>query len=291
MYRQYDAQLLKKVQMTEKQILEKFISICEKYNLRYFVVFGTLLGTVRHKGFIPWDDDVDVGMPREDYEKFLEVAQEECGEAYFLQTIDTDSKYHLYFAKLRMQGTEFVEDTLQDAGSVSGFYIDIFPYDIIPDDEKEWQKHMKKAVFYGMLLSVNKVKEPQIARGNAFVNFGKSVIWALLHYGMKILAIKGNDVWKKCMQAMTQYEHTKNKRLTTFSADASKWIVYEEEISEVLKVAFEDIVVSVPKGYDAILKRNYGAYMQIPPEDKRVNHMPVKLRFLGEEEYVFSGEN
>lgn len=291
MYREYDAKLLRKVQMTEKKILEKFISICEKYHLKYFVVFGTLLGTVRHKGFIPWDDDIDVGMPRGDYEKFLKVAQEECGNEYVLQTIDTDSRYHLYFAKLRMNDTEFVENTLQDAGSIDGFYIDIFPYDIIPDNEKEWRKHMKESVFYGMLLSVNRVREPQIARSGAIADSAKSMVWAILHYGMKVLGIKGTFVWKKCMQTMTKYENTKNKRLTTFAADASKWIVYDEEIGDMEELAFEDIVVAVPKGYDAILKRNYGDYMQVPPKEQRVNHMPVRIRFLGEKEALIFKED
>ena len=83
LYRRYDEEILKKIKETEKEILLKFVSICEKYNLNYFVVFGTLLGTIRHKGFIPWDDDIDVGMLRKDYEKFLEVAQQECGEDFF----------------------------------------------------------------------------------------------------------------------------------------------------------------------------------------------------------------
>ena len=71
MYRQYDEETLKRVQNTEKEILVKFIEICEKYNLKYFAAFGTLLGAIRHRGFIPWDDDIDVGMLRKDYEKFL----------------------------------------------------------------------------------------------------------------------------------------------------------------------------------------------------------------------------
>ena len=136
-YREYDTEILNRIKDVEKQILCKYIEICEKYHLRYFVAFGTLLGTARHKGFIPWDDDIDVGMPREDYERFLQIAQKECGEEYFLQTVDTDPEYHLYFAKLRMNRTRFVENSLQKAGSVTGFYIDIFPYDEISDDEEE----------------------------------------------------------------------------------------------------------------------------------------------------------
>lgn len=284
MYRQYDTQVLRKVQMTEKKILEKFISICEKYDLKYFIVFGTLLGTVRHKGFIPWDDDIDVGMLRKDYERFLEVAQKECGDEYFVQTIDTDPKYHLYFAKMRMNDTEFVEESLQASGSVSGFYIDIFPYDVLPDDEKEMQKHMKKAIYYTMLLSANKVAEPQIARSNVIVNTIKSVIWFGLHYGMKVFGIKGDYVWKKCSQIMKKFEGSDNQRLTTFSADAAQLIIYKEELMDVEELEFEDIVVKVPKGYHKILERNYGDYMKLPPEDQRMNHVPVRIRFSGETE-------
>lgn len=290
MYRQYDTQILNRVQMTEKQILKKFISICEKYNLKYFVVFGTLLGVIRHKGFIPWDDDIDVAMPREDYDKFLEVAQKECGDSFFLQTVDTDQKYHLYFAKLRMRDTEFVESVLQDAGSVGGFYIDIFPYDVIPDNEKECKKYMKKTVFYGMLLSANKVKEPQVAKGNMFVNFIKDVIWFILHYGMKILGIKGEIIWKRCVEIFTEYKYSENKRMTTFSAEACKWIVYKEEIENLDWFEFEDLKVKVPRGYDTILKRNYGDYMKLPPMEQRVNHMPVRIRFPEESRAMIFGE-
>ena len=163
-YREYDTEILNRIKDVEKQILCKYIEICEKYHLRYFVAFGTLLGTVRHKGFIPWDDDIDVGMPREDYERFLQIAQKECGEEYFLQTVDTDPEYHLYFAKLRMNRTRFVENSLQKAGSVTGFYIDIFPYDEISDDEEEMEKQLNRAVRWGMILSIYKVKEPQIGQ-------------------------------------------------------------------------------------------------------------------------------
>lgn len=291
MYREYDAQILNRVRLMEKQILKEFISICEKYDLKYFVVFGTLLGTIRHKGFIPWDDDIDVGMPREDYDKFLDVAQKECGENFFLQTVDTDSKYHLYFAKLRMKDTEFVESVLQKAGSVSGFYIDIFPYDAIPDDEKECKKYIRKTVFYSMLLSANKVKEPQTAKGNMLVNFIKDVVWFVLHYGMKALRIKGERVWKKCVEVFTEYKNSESERLTTFSAEANRWIIYRKEIKDLDSFEFEELKVMVPRGYDTILKRNYGDYMKLPPVEQRVNHMPIRLRFPGERAFVSFEEN
>ena len=271
----------------EKQILCKYIEICEKYHLRYFVAFGTLLGTVRHKGFIPWDDDIDVGMPREDYEKFLQIAQKECGEEYFLQTVDTDSEYHLYFAKLRMNHTRFVENSLQKAGSVTGFYIDIFPYDEISDDEAEMEKQLNRAVRWGMLLSIYKVKEPQIGQYGPAKDFVMRSIWHILHGGMHLCGISAKTVWKKCNQAFMQKPKKGSSRMTTFAADAKKWIIEKKEIEQLVDVPFEDITVKIPGGYDAILTRCYGDYMKLPDEKDRVNHMPVEIQFPGEEVMTF----
>lgn len=286
MYRQYDEEILKKIKETEKEILLKFVSICEKYNLNYFVVFGTLLGTIRHKGFIPWDDDIDVGMLRKDYEKFLEVAQQECGEEFFLQTVDTDSNYHLYFAKLRKMDSIFIENSLQKADSTSGFYIDIFPYDMVSDNDMQMKWQIKLAVSLGMLLSINRVEEPQIGSYGKLKESILKEIWKVVHYGMKILGISGSSIEKLFIKVSTKYNGKKCDRYVTFSAQAEKWIIYREEMESLLKQKFEDINVQVPKGYDSILKRCYGDYRVLPPEEKRVNHMPVKIKFPGEDEVI-----
>lgn len=286
LYRQYDEEILKKIKETEKEILLKFVSICEKYNLNYFVVFGTLLGTIRHKGFIPWDDDIDVGMLRKDYEKFLEVAQQECGEDFFLQTVDTDSNYHLYFAKLRKKDSIFIENSLQKADSTSGFYIDIFPYDMVSDNDMQMKWQIKLAVSLGMLLSINRVEEPQIGSYGKLKESILKVIWKVIHYGMKILGISGSFIEKLFIKVSTKYNGKKCDRYVTFSAQAEKWIIYREEMESLLEKKFEDINVQVPKGYDSILKRCYGDYRVLPPEEKRVNHMPVKIKFPGEDEEI-----
>lgn len=286
-YREYDTEILNRIKDVEKQILCKYIEICEKYHLRYFVAFGTLLGTVRHKGFIPWDDDIDVGMPREDYERFLQIAQKECGEEYFLQTVETDPEYHLYFAKLRMNHTRFVENSLQKAGSVTGFYIDIFPYDEISDDEAEMEKQLNRAVRWGMILSIYKVKEPQIGQYGPAKDFVMRSIWHILHGGMHLCGISAKTVWKKCNQAFMQKPEKGSSRMTTFAADAKKWIIEKKEIEQLVDVPFEDITVKIPGGYDAILTRCYGDYMKLPDEKDRVNHMPVEIQFPGEEVMTF----
>ena len=264
--RQYDLELLERVHKVEKEILIKFITICEKYDLKYFVAFGTLLGTVRHKGFIPWDDDIDVAMPRKDYEFFLKIAQEECGTEYFLQTVDTDENYHLFFAKLRMKDTIFVESKLKHSKEMTGFYIDIFPYDFVPDDDNLMREQMKRAEFLGLLLSIKRSKEPQIGQYNLIKEKMLKFVCIVLHYGMKVFRVKDITLKKKCSCAFRKYERESTTRLTCFFPEAEKWLIKREEISELLTMPFEDIKVRVPKGYDAILRRNYGDYMQLPPE-------------------------
>lgn len=123
---------LRKLQLMELEILNEFVGLCEKHDLRYYLVGGTLLGAVRHQGFIPWDDDIDVAMPREDYDKFAEICREELGKDYFYQSPETDPHYFLTYAKIRKNGTEVYEERFQNAKFHKGIFIDIFPLDFCP---------------------------------------------------------------------------------------------------------------------------------------------------------------
>ncbi len=120
---------IKKLKEIELELFKQFVRICEKNSLRYFVVGGTALGAVRHKGFIPWDDDIDVALPRGDYEKFLSIAQSWLPENMFLQTYITDKNYPNPFAKLRRSDTAFIEKSASRIKMNHGVYIDIFPLD------------------------------------------------------------------------------------------------------------------------------------------------------------------
>ena len=125
---------IKDVQRVELDILIKVARLCEERGLTYFIESGTALGAVRHGGFIPWDDDIDIGMPRQDYEKFLDIAQKELGDEYFVQTRETDPNAPFSFAKVRKNGTTFIEWNKRNIKMHHGIYIDIFPYDGLPID-------------------------------------------------------------------------------------------------------------------------------------------------------------
>lgn len=123
---------LRQLQLCELEILNEFVRICEKYGLRYYLVGGTLLGAVRHQGFIPWDDDIDVAMLRTDYERFADICRYELGEKYFYQNVKTDPYYFLTYAKLRKNNTEFYEERFCNAKFHKGIFIDIIPLDVCP---------------------------------------------------------------------------------------------------------------------------------------------------------------
>ena len=93
-YKEYDKETLDKLHQVEMEILDDFVKVCEKHKLRYFLTGGTMLGAVRHSGFIPWDDDVDIGMPREDYDKFIEIGDEALGDKYQLECFEHNKNYH-----------------------------------------------------------------------------------------------------------------------------------------------------------------------------------------------------
>ena len=128
---------LRKAQLLMLKILKEIHNICVKNNIKYFLSDGTLIGAIRHNGFIPWDDDLDIGMLREDYEKFCSIAQEELPEEFVLQTQKTDKGYGLQFGKVILKNTIWIEKVAKNTKrDYSGLYIDIFPYDKIPEDKR-----------------------------------------------------------------------------------------------------------------------------------------------------------
>ena len=134
---------LRKVQLVQLEIALEIKRICEEHNIKYFLDSGTLLGAIRHKGFIPWDDDLDIGMEREEYNKFLKVIPDSLGDKFEMQSWENDDHYGHPFIKIRKKNTKYVEMVCPHQ-KIQGIFVDVFPYDIFPEDKDQQRKQGRK---------------------------------------------------------------------------------------------------------------------------------------------------
>ena len=270
-YRAYDDETLKKLHEVEIKILDDFVLICKKYNLNYFLVGGTLLGAVRHQGFIPWDDDIDVGMPRKDYDKFIEIAKKELDEKYYLDCFETNKDCYFPYAKLRKNNTIFDEEISTNLNNHKGIFIDIFPFENIKNASKlgkiraYFVKEIVETNFYKLkMLSLKKLRHP--------------ITVLLLSIFKRRFLMK---IQRKILRK------NKDDNSTYMNALAGSY-AYEKELclrSNILptkEVVFEGKKYNGMNNNDYYLSKLYGDYMKLPPKEKRVNHMPLNIDFGNE---------
>lgn len=250
------------LQRIEFELLKVFVDICNELNLRCYLVCGTALGAVKYNGFIPWDDDIDVGMLREDYERFLKEAPKLLPQHLFLQNYKTDANYTQIFSKIRNSNTTYIEKSVAGININHGIYIDIFPLDGYPDNIKEQKKLEFRKKIYMSFLACNY----------------KSVGSWKLKLLTKTLRIIG--VHKKNNEILSRYE----KNISKYNAATSSLICNHgnwqgkleyaprEQYGEGVLVKFEGLDVRVPGMYDSYLTQKYGDWRADLPENEKLGH-------------------
>ncbi len=264
---------LRKAQLVMLRILKIVDYICRENDIKYWLDSGTLLGAVRHGGFIPWDDDIDIVMPRKEYERFISIAKHKLPEDLFLQNNETDIEYDMPWLKVRDNNSRIVEYKIGDYHN--GLFIDIFPVDFYGEDyDKYIVEKNKFRSFYRTLMLVKepfeKVKNSKIFVKNIIKFFAKIF---MAKYTLKdkrevfkILNEKKQDIINKFSKEDGQY--------VGYGPEPLFWDfkVDKESIFPLKEIKFEDALFYAPKDYDKYLKTVFGDYMKLPPEQERIPH-------------------
>lgn len=271
----------------QKKLLEVFIEfdkICKKHDLHYYAIGGTCLGAVRHQGFIPWDDDIDVAMPRNEYEKFKNTLIHELPDNLRVLDINQEEHYACPFMKIHNINTTFIEKGMYEyPDRYTGVYIDIMPLDGIPDGK--WQRK----VYFFKLLQLARLDWHRKYELNQKLNEGKSIgkrlFWRIIYFFIRKYPI--NFFSERYVQLQKKYSYEKTKDLCyTWSRRASKIIFPKEDFEDYILLPFEGVQMRCPVGYDNFLNVLYGDYMKLPPQEERVPCHEVDILDL-EKSYLY----
>lgn len=259
------------IQKKEKEILASFQTICKKYGLGYFAIGGTCIGAVRHKGFIPWDDDIDVAMPYEDYRKFLKVAEKELPDNLKIISDKNCRHFLANFFKIHDISTTFIE-----AGNEAftdrycGIFVDVFPVFYLPDN----------VFLRNMLLYFIEFTNKLSIHARYPDSYFSSRVSKMMHKVLKPVVFGKTFNYYSILQEkiLSKYDH-KECRYLVFpwrgrpkkGLDFTyKEVFFAADFAETIDVSFDEVTISIPVGYDRYLKMDFGNYMELPPEEKRV---------------------
>lgn len=258
---------LEEIHKETLEILKKIISICDELKINYFLAYGSLIGAVRHQGFIPWDDDLDLIMLRPEYDKFLQYCTEHEEELFPFKLMGRHNTPGFPFTITRFCDLRYrmVADEIPDAGM--GMFIDIYPFDGAGNDEQQIHQKIakKKWLWINCLFSALKGKFEPSTKG-----FLRSIVKLPGHLFARLM---GPDYFLNRLETLKDiYSLEESKYVTCMIWDWPIKLKEKKHFEEFTYLPFEGIQVKVPKEYDTVLRNSYGDYMCLPPEEKRVPH-------------------
>lgn len=266
-----EGELLRNLQMTELEMLLEVDRICKKNNIRYFLDGGTLLGAVRHDGFIPWDDDVDIVMLRKEYERFYKACQKELDtERFFLQDYRTDKNYLWGFSKMRRNNTVFLREGQEHVKCHTGVCIDIFPCDNVPDTP------LLRRIHHFCCYCIRKGQYSEVGR--------KTEESILMRAWYSLVSRIPRDFWFRRIEQISKITNRKRTRLV-----AHMTFPYPKRCRYGMpRVCFDDYIEKDFEGhnfpifrkYNLYLKMLYGDYRKLPTPDKRKVHPASRVELL-----------
>ncbi len=264
------AEQLRKLQLIELEMLIEVDRICRLLDIKYNIIGGTLLGAVRHGGFIPWDDDADLAMLREDYEKFTAACKRELdNNRFYFQDASNTPGYRWGYGKLRRKGTIFLRENQEHMPYEQGVFIDIFPLDAVPDS------YGKRKIMDIYCFCLRKILWSAVGRfsdKNLFVR----MLYKLL-YHIPFRWIYKNLKWliSQCAQI-----NSAEVRILLMPSPSRECCYHRHWFESTKRLLFEGVELSGMDDYDGFLKWEFGDYMKMPPEEKRKVHPVTALQLV-----------
>ena len=271
-FKEYDDDTLKHLQKLELMILKDIDKICEENNLQYTMFGGSLLGAVRHQGFIPWDDDIDILMPQKDYEKLLEILKTDLDEKYEVVNYENTQDYFFLFTKIMLKGTKFEEWWADQVEFTPRINIDIFALINTSNNKYKRFYHLKMSHIYDRLFTMAVIKLKVHPNPTRFIA-------NTIHSIIKLLRIPPEFFKNRALKLFDKYKD--DDCIYASDPTSTKVSTYrKKDFFPSKRAKFEDTEVSIANNPDAILKLWFGdTYMELPPEDKRYNHAPDNIDF------------
>lgn len=273
----YNSDILRRLHHELRDIMREVIRVCDTAGIPYFIQGGTAIGAHFFEDIVPWDDDIDLGMTRENYERFLHEAPALLAEGYTLQEFTTEPNTPFYFAKVRKRNTRFVESEWVGLPIEEGIYIDIFPYDRIPDNRTAERKQRSRVRFW---INCFTAKSAWLWRWFGQANNGvvmpKSIISCAV-IRLVTLGMSKEQIYSHLHRELTRYNNTNASRYNIVRMP--KDMIAATAIESPERRRFGDMEVWAPSDLETYLRNHYGDIQKWLPEDKRLNHAPEILHF------------
>ena len=269
----YPGDSLERLQATQREILSVIDDLCERNGIEWFADGGTCLGAMRHQGFIPWDDDIDIAMPYEDWLRFVELAASELPEGYSLHTYRNTPGMTAFWAKIYKDGTRFIDHEMIESHVEQGIFVDVMPYCVLEADEKRAARQRQRASVLQRISYLTRLKHPKIPW-----NFKNKEFWrrACLvgHYVVRFVPVRFLAwlFWRtwRCKEPGD---------LCVNANYAANDPIRREVLLPTKRVPFDDITIRVPADAVEYLNHLYWKWHELPPEDDRFRHAPEILDF------------
>lgn len=272
-------EMLRDIQKIQLEIALELKRICEKHKISFFLDSGTLLGAIRHGGFIPWDDDFDVGLLRKEYNRLLQVLPNELEDKYEIQTWENDPGYPGAYIKIRKKDTIFREYKTDDLQRMNGIFIDIFPYDYLPNDEKKIKKIGRRVTICKCLLRAK--SHFKVWENPDKFDLKKYVMYLPIRLVSVFISKKKMiHCYDKLVQKCNSYVDEAKLVFPQGSAKFGKWNLPRECVETLMDIEFEGHLFKCSKDYEVYLRTVYGDYMKLPPiEEREKGHEIVEVKY------------